>query len=113
MAPGMRQEVSRQTQAHYRRIGRMPRDWGEALDRRGAPLFVMRWVAWAGDEEEGERRLQEAIGLWDRRGRRPRWDRLTCGEGRRRRGAGGEGEREEERGVREGCARAGDGAGER
>lgn len=79
MPPEMRQPVARQTLAHYRRIDRMPRAWGEGLDIRRAPLFVMRWVAWANDEEEGERRYRTAVTSWDGHGRWPRWDQLTCG----------------------------------
>jgi len=100
MPAGMRQPVSRQALASYRRIAKMPPVWGEALDGRGAPLFVVRWVAWANDVDEGERRLREAITSWDGRRRWPRWDRLTCGEGRGR-GRAGKGE------EREGSAQTG------
>jgi len=42
----MRCVVSRQTLAHYRRVTRLPRDLGEDLDRRSAPLSVFKWIAW-------------------------------------------------------------------
>jgi len=61
----VRFRVSRQTLATYWRIKRLPRDWGEALDRREAPLAVMRWIGWAADRGERERRYREAIASFD------------------------------------------------
>jgi hypothetical protein len=76
--PEIRRAVSPQTLATYRRIRRLPRVWGEELDRRGAPLFVMRWIAWAVDPSEKERRYTTALASWEQAGRWPRWDGLTC-----------------------------------
>lgn len=67
----LRREISAQTLATYRRIKRLPRPWGEALDIRGAPLSVARWIAWGRDKGERERRYEEVMAWWARTGKWP------------------------------------------
>lgn len=42
-----RREESPQTRATYHKVAQLPETVGEELDRRLAPLFVVRWIAWA------------------------------------------------------------------
>lgn len=57
----MRRVISRQTLAHYRRIRQLPRDLGEDLDRRSAPLTIVQWVAWGAGE--GAQRARHAAAV--------------------------------------------------
>ncbi|MFT3775585.1 MAG: hypothetical protein QM820_60325 [Minicystis sp.] len=79
----IRKEISRQALATYRRIQRLPPAWGEESDRRGAPLAVVRWIAWGKAQEERERRYREALASWDQAGRWPRGEGPSCCEGER------------------------------
>lgn len=73
----LQRTVSRQTIATYRRIERLPQEWGLTLDQRGAPLAVLRFIAWGQDPEERKRRFDEALafrattGKWARPGPAP------------------------------------------
>lgn len=72
MPPSLQRRIAPKTRATYCRIRVLPRAWGEALDLRGAPLGVVRWVAWGHDRGERERRFQEAVASWDERREWPR-----------------------------------------
>ncbi len=61
LPPAMRRAVARQTFAHYRRIARLPRDLGEDLDRRRAPLTTCRWIAWG--HSDAARRTRHAAAV--------------------------------------------------
>ena len=67
----LRGGVSRQMHAHYRRIAHLPRDVGEDLDRRAAPLGIVRWVAWGDGEAEARARHAAAVAHHARTGRWP------------------------------------------
>jgi len=86
--------VTRQALAHYRWIARLPRAMGEDLDRRGAPQFVMRWIAWAKPAEARQLRYEAAIEHHARMGRWPKWDRLREMAESGRGGGGEDGEAE-------------------
>jgi hypothetical protein len=70
-------KISRQTMAHYRHIRDLPQPMGEDLDRRGAPLFVMRWIAWgiALGPAVRKKRYQAAVAFYKKADRWPptRW----------------------------------------
>jgi hypothetical protein len=67
-----RKSVTRQTLATYRRIRELPAELGQGLDRRGAPLRVVRWVAWAETDEVRRERYLLAVGYHERAGRWPK-----------------------------------------
>ncbi len=74
-------QISRQTMAHYRHIRDLPPSMGEDLDRRAAPLFVMRWIAWgiALGADVRKKRYRAALAFRKKAGRWPptRWLRAT------------------------------------
>jgi hypothetical protein len=72
-----RDKVSRQTQATYRKIARLPKAVGQELDRRLAPLFVVRWIAWAKTRDAIVARHVAAIAHHDRTRRWPPENQLT------------------------------------
>jgi hypothetical protein len=67
----LRRDVSCQMLAHYRKIADLPRDVGEDLDRRAAPLGIVRWIAWGAGEGDVRARHAVAVKHHDRTGRWP------------------------------------------
>ena len=61
LPPLMRRHVERRQRALWWKVGKLPRDVGEALDRRVAPLRVFRAVAWAKSADEKRARHTMAI----------------------------------------------------
>lgn len=57
----MRRHVERRERALWWRIGKLPRELGEDLDRRSAPLRVFRAIAWARSADEKRARHVFAI----------------------------------------------------
>jgi hypothetical protein len=66
-----RRKASRQTRASYHKVSRLPDAVGEELDRRLAPLFVMRWIAWAETHDAILARNAAALAYHDRTRRWP------------------------------------------
>jgi len=57
----MRPQKSRQTVAHYLRIASLPPAWGTLLDDRGAPYYLIRWIAWGKMRSAVKARYEDAV----------------------------------------------------
>ena len=66
-----RRKASRKTRATYKKIALLPEYIGRELDRRRAPLFVMRWIAWAKTHDALLARNAAALAHHDRTRRWP------------------------------------------
>jgi len=67
----MRRHVARRQRALWWKIGKLPREMGEALDAREAPLLVFRGIAWARSADEKRVRHAFAIDWHAHRGEWP------------------------------------------
>jgi hypothetical protein len=81
-APALRKRISRQTLAHYRRVSRLPPDIGLGLDHLGAPIRVIRWIAWASTATERDRRLAVSLAVREQALRWPNESELLDAEQR-------------------------------
>jgi hypothetical protein len=66
--PAVRKKVSRQAEAHYRRIQKLPPILGMDLDFRSAPFFVVRWIGWGSRANLHITRYVNAVEHRERRG---------------------------------------------